>query len=56
MTEIKIIKTDSELQQALQILTQAEYVGLDTETTGLDPYTCQLRLIQIGTTKHTFII
>jgi len=56
MTEIKIIKTASELQQALNILTQAECVGLDTETTGLDPYTSKLRLIQIGTPKHTFII
>lgn len=56
MVEIKIIKTLFELQQALQVLAQAEYVGLDTETTGLDPYTSKLRLIQIATPKNAFII
>ncbi|MBI4850966.1 MAG: DNA-directed DNA polymerase [Acidobacteria bacterium] len=56
MTEIKILKTSSELQQAIQILTQAECIGLDTETTGLDPYTSKLRLIQIATAKEAFII
>ncbi|MBL8195938.1 MAG: hypothetical protein JNM06_19250 [Blastocatellia bacterium] len=56
MREIKIIKTLAELKLALEILRQSEAIGLDTETTGLDPYTSKLRLIQLSNTKQAFII
>ncbi|MFY9227285.1 MAG: DNA polymerase, partial [Blastocatellia bacterium] len=56
MKEIKIIKTLADLKPALEILSQSEAIGLDTETTGLDPYTSKLRLIQLSNTKQAFII
>ena len=31
-------------------------LGIDTETTGLDPLTCKVRLIQIGTPKRALVI
>lgn len=56
MANITILKTTTELQQAIQILSQGEFIGLDTETTGLDPYTSKLRLIQIANQTEAFII
>ena len=32
-----------------------DYYGLDTETTGLDPISDKLRLVQIGNTKEQFV-
>ena len=36
------------VQESLQILEPLKVVGLDTETTGLDPYTKELKLVQLG--------
>lgn len=33
----------------------SDYYGLDTETTGLDPISDKLRLVQIGNTKEQFV-
>jgi ribonuclease D len=35
----QIIKTSDELRKAIEILATQPVVGLDTETTELDPYT-----------------
>ncbi len=43
----QLIKTTEELSSYLPKLLQAHQIAVDTETTGLDPYTSRLRLIQL---------
>lgn len=52
----EIIKTSDELLKAIEILATQPVVGLDTETTELDPYTSRLRLIQLATTDRVYIV
>jgi DNA polymerase I len=52
----EIIKTSDELRTAIEILATQPVVGLDTETTELDPYTSRLRLIQLATTDRVYIV
>jgi DNA polymerase-1 len=52
----QIIKTSDELRKAIENLATQPVVGLDTETTELDPYTSRLRLIQLATTDRVYII
>ena len=52
----EIIKTSDELRKAIETLATQPVVGLDTETTELDPYTSRLRLIQLATTDRVYII
>jgi len=51
-----LIKNSDELRKAIEILATQPVVGLDTETTDLDPYTSRLRLIQLATTDRVYII
>jgi len=51
-----LIKTSDELRKAIEILATQPVVGLDTETTELDPYTSRLRLIQLATTDRVYIV
>ena len=44
----KVIKNAEELSKAIEHLCRQPAVGLDTETTDLDPYTARLRLIQLA--------
>jgi DNA polymerase I-like protein with 3'-5' exonuclease and polymerase domains len=52
----ELIKTSDELRKAIEILATQPVVGLDTETTNLDPYTSRLRLIQLATTDRVYIV
>lgn len=52
----KLITSVDELPQVVAALKAAPAVGLDTETTGLDPHTSRLRLLQLATLETTFII
>jgi DNA polymerase I-like protein with 3'-5' exonuclease and polymerase domains len=52
----ELIKTSDELRKAIEILATQPVVGLDTETTELDPYTSRLRLIQLATTDRVYIV
>jgi DNA polymerase-1 len=47
-TDYKVIKTADELRAAVEALATQPAIGLDTETTDLDPYTSRLRLIQLA--------
>jgi DNA polymerase I len=47
-TNYRLIKTEEELCQAAESLSALGAIGLDTETTDLDPYTSRLRLIQLA--------
>jgi ribonuclease D len=55
-TSYQVIKTEEELRKAVDRLSAHPVVGLDTETTDLDPYLARLRLIQLATPDEVFII
>jgi len=55
-TNYKLIKTEEELRKAVEILSTHQVIGLDTETTELDPYVGRLRLIQLATPSGVYII
>ena len=55
-TNYQIIKTEDELRQAVESLSKEPAIGLDTETTDLDPYTSRLRLIQLAAPDGVRII
>lgn len=44
------------VEESLNILDPLEVVGLDTETTGLDPYTKELKLVQLGCKDFQVVI
>jgi DNA polymerase-1 len=55
-TNYQVIKTGEELRKAVESLSAQQAIGLDTETTELDPYTGRLRLIQLATPAGVRII
>jgi ribonuclease D len=52
----QVIKSEDELRKAVESLSAQTAIGLDTETTELDPYTGRLRLIQLATPDGVSII
>jgi DNA polymerase-1 len=52
----KVIRTADELRRAVESLSNLSAIGLDTETTELDPYTGRLRLIQLAAPDGVSII
>ncbi len=52
----KVITTPEELKSAVESLSKLAVVGLDTETTDLDPYLARLRLIQLASPDGVFLI
>src|SRR6266704_759684 len=56
MTNYQLIKTEEELRKAVESLSAHQAIGLDTETTELDPYTGRLRLIQLATPAGVYIV
>ena len=56
MTNYQVIKTAEELRRAIETISSQPVVGLDTETTDLDPFTARLRLIQLATPERVFIL
>src|SRR5437588_3787729 len=55
-TNYELITTPEQLRRAVEQLASRQVVGLDTETTNLDPYVSRLRLIQLATPDSVFII
>lgn len=55
-TQYQLIKTAEELRHAVEQLSSRQAIGLDTETTDLDPYLARLRLIQLAGPDGVFII
>jgi len=51
----QVIKTADDLRKAIEILTTQPVIGLDTETTELDPFTSRLRLIQLAAPDRVYI-
>lgn len=52
----QVIKNADELRKAIETLATQPVVGLDTETTDLDPFTSRLRLLQLATPDRVFIV
>ncbi len=55
-TKYQVIKTEAELHRAVETLSAQPAIGLDTETTDLDPHTSRLRLIQLAAPDGVRII
>jgi len=51
-----IVDSTSGLEKALEALSRSSVIGVDTETTSLDPFTGRIRLLQISTGEQTFVI
>jgi DNA polymerase I len=45
-----------ELEDIAREVAEAPWIGLDLETTGLDPYVSRVRLCSINTGKHVYVI
>ncbi len=52
----QLIKNADELRRAIETIATQPVVGLDTETTELDPFTSRLRLIQLATPERVYIV
>jgi DNA polymerase-1 len=55
-TNYQVIKTADQLRQAVESILNHQAIGLDSETTNLDPYTSRLRLIQLATPDKVYIV
>jgi len=55
-TQYQIVTNAEELRRAVDELSNKHAVGLDTETTELDPYLGRLRLIQLATPDGVYIV
>jgi DNA polymerase-1 len=55
-TQYQIITNAEELRRAVEELSNKYAVGVDTETTELDPYTGRLRLIQLASPDSVYIV
>jgi len=55
-TQYEVITDVEALRRAVDQLSSKQAIGLDTETTELDPYLARLRLIQIATNDGVYII
>ena len=55
-TPFQLISDPTELTPVLQALDESARVGLDTETTGLDPRRDRVRLLQLATDRGVFLL
>src|SRR2546423_3322544 len=52
----QLISDAESLRKACDELREAKYLGFDVETTELDPYKGELRLVQLSDGKNTVVI
>lgn len=52
----QLVKDAETLREACEILKTEDYLGFDTETTELDPYDGQIRLVQLSNGRDTKVI
>ncbi|HEX6970983.1 MAG TPA: DNA polymerase [Limnochordia bacterium] len=52
----RMIRGGAELEQALAELAKAQVIGIDTETTGLDPLADDILLIQLHARGRTYVV
>src|SRR5262245_8954234 len=51
-----LVTDDRALAVCLDDVERQPHVGLDTETTGLDPFTSKVRLVQLATPEAVYLI
>ncbi len=51
----ELINDPKRMAEVMHLLRQEKVLAVDTETTGLDPYTCELLLLQISTAEMGYI-
>jgi DNA polymerase I len=54
--EFELVDTEDKLVKAISMLSQVETIGLDTETTGLDPHHHKVRLLQVSSLDNPVFI
>lgn len=54
--DYKLVTQPADLLQAAETLGRAAFIGFDTETTGLDPHTARVRLMQLAAPEGCFVI
>src|SRR5215212_6131174 len=54
-TAFTIVATGDDLKQALAAISGHPVIGADTETTGLDPLSSRVRLLQIATPERAYV-
>ena len=52
----ELIDNDRQLAEALKPFHQAKIIGIDCETTGLDPYTSKVRLLQLAIANRPTLV
>jgi len=55
-TPFKVVTTKSALEQAIAAVSSQPVIGVDTETTSLDPFDGNIRLLQLATPEQNFVI
>jgi DNA polymerase-1 len=55
-TKILVVKGSSDISKALHDLMNAPRIGLDIETTGLNPRTEKTRLLTLSTPRNTYVV
>jgi DNA polymerase-1 len=55
-TPFTFVADQSALERAVEAISRHTVVGVDTETTGLDPLRSRVRLLQVATPEHSFVI
>src|SRR5215471_6897677 len=55
-TQYQLVKSAEELRRAVDQLATRPAIGLDTETTELDPYIGRLRLIQLASHDGVYLV
>src|SRR5207237_1215359 len=54
--QYELIQDPSRLAEVAEMLAHETTVGIDTETTGLDPHTSQLLLLQLSTPDKIYVV
>jgi DNA polymerase I len=52
----RLITTEKQLSKAIATISNSKIIGIDCETTGLDPYKAKVRLIQIAANDRAVFI
>jgi DNA polymerase I-like protein with 3'-5' exonuclease and polymerase domains len=55
-TPYTLVTDEAGLAACLEDVERRQVVGLDTETTGLDPFTTRVRLVQLATRERVYVI
>ncbi len=52
----QLVKDEETLRKACETLSSSEFLGFDTETTALDPFEGEIRLVQLSNGKDTKVV